>query len=307
MQKIDFVKNLEILVEKLQSQEIVDAFDEGFRIPSSPYNYNILNPLLFKSKSNYDQLITFESLREILENINSINIYAEQNLSALSSIFLSKDATKILLNNSSVVFYLFHKTLVNTWNLSKNVLLNNNILQENFEDKIENGVILFQILIESEGLEPEKYIKIFSALDDLINTLEKVYDESDEKTEIILLDSGSDTNLGIKTGIETAKSLFLIFKEIWDFIVNFKYYKAEKKNKALLDSLSIRTEINKKVEEGVLTEKEGLEYTHIIKTRTDDLIGMKVLPKSIVTDSNLIENKKILSEFEGLKLISGKE
>jgi hypothetical protein len=45
----------------------------------------------------------------------------------------------------------------------------------------------------------------------------------------------------------------------------------------------------------------------MVKTRTDDLIGMKVLPKKIVTETNQIENKKLLTEFEGLKLISGKD
>lgn len=42
---------------------------------------------------------------------------------------------------------------------------------------------------------------------------------------------------------------------------------------------------------------------HIVKTRTDDLIGMKVLPKEIVLDANLIENKKLLSDFEGYKML----
>ena len=48
----------------------------------------------------------------------------------------------------------------------------------------------------------------------------KVIDE-EEDTEIILLDSGSDTNVGIQASVETAKSLFLIFKEVWDLIKNF--------------------------------------------------------------------------------------
>jgi hypothetical protein len=53
-----------------------------------------------------------------------------------------------------------------------------------------------------------------------------------------------------------------------------------------------------------LTEAEGKEYLHMIKTRTDDLIGMKVLPKQIIMESNQIENKKLLAEFEGTKMLS---
>ncbi len=53
-----------------------------------------------------------------------------------------------------------------------------------------------------------------------------------------------------------------------------------------------------------MTEAEGKEYLHMIKTRTDDLIGMKVLPKQIIMESNQIENKKLLAEFEGTKMLS---
>jgi hypothetical protein len=164
--------------------------------------------------------------------------------------------------------------------------------------------VVFQILIENEGLETEQYIKIFTAINQLIETISRIVNEQDQKSEIILLDSGSDTNVGVKSGIETAKSLFLIFKEIWEFVTSFKHYKQKQKNQALLESLTIRTEIQKKVEEGVLSKDEGLEYMHMIKTRTDDLIGMKVLPKQIVIESNLIENKKLLTEFEGIKMLS---
>jgi hypothetical protein len=61
----------------------------------------------------------------------------------------------------------------------------------------------------------------------------------------------------------------------------------------------------KKVKDGVITEKEGLEYMYMIKTRTDNLIGMKVLPKQIVNETNIVENKKLLAELEGQKLLTG--
>lgn len=307
MQKIDFVNKLEIIVDKLESVNIINILEAGFNQTTTHYQYNKINPLLFKSKSNFDQLVLIGDYNEIFENNGAIENYTDANLSFLSLVFSTTIFSDIISKPQAIAFYLFHKTLLQTLILTRNVLLSNQIFQDDFEQKINSGVILFQILIDSEGLEPEKYIKIFSALNDLISVVEKICDESDEKTEIILLDSGSDTNLGIKTGVETAKSLFLIFKEIWDFVVNFKYYKAEQNNKALLDSLSIRTIINKKVEEGILSKDEGIEYTHKIKTRTDDLISMKVLPKEIVNKTNIIENKRILSDFEGFKLIGGKD
>lgn len=303
MQKIDFVKNLETIVEKLKSREIVTQFQSGFAQPGQNFNYASINPLLFLSKSNYDQIINEPRYSDILTSLDAQSIYVENNLSHLTTILRVAQAPQILTQTNAVALYNFHNTLIQTSNLSKNILQSKSIT-ESLINEVDNGVVVFQILIEGEGLETSQYIKIFTALNELIDTISKIVNEQEQKSEIILLDSGSDSNVGVKSGIETAKSLFLIFKEIWDFVTNFQFYKQKQKNQALLESLTIRTEIQKKVEEGILTIEEGKEYLHMIKTRTDDLIGMKVLPKQIVIESNQIENKKLLAEFEGMKMLS---
>lgn len=303
MQKIDFVKNLETIVEKLKSVEILLQFNSGFKQPGQAYNYERINPLLFLSKSNYDQIKDDVRYSEILTTLNAQNIYAEANLSHLTTILRAVSAANIIGASNAIELYNFHNTVIKTSSLSKNILQSQSIT-ESLINEVDNGVVIFQILIEGEGLETEQYIKIFTAINELIATISKIVNEQEQKSEIILLDSGSDSNVGVKSGIETAKSLFLIFKEVWDFITNFQFYKQKQKNQALLDSLTIRTEIQRKVDEGILTIEEGKEYLHMIKTRTDDLIGMKVLPKQIVIESNQIENKKLLAQFEGMKMLS---
>lgn len=306
MQKIDFIKNLEIIVEKLKSNEIVMEFNVSFEKPVNEHNYQKLNPVLFQSKSNYDQIKNVVDYSEILNNLGAEEIYNEQNLANLTQLFTPKQPRELLAHPKPLKLFNFHNTLVSTLILAKNVL-QNKIFNGQDVNNIDRGIVIFQILIEGEGLEAEKYIKILNALQELIETISKIFNETDQKPEVILLDSGSDTNLGIKSGVETAKSLFLIFKEIWDFITNFRYYKQKLRNNSLLESLQIRAEITKKIEDGILTQEEGLQYIHIIKTRTDDLIGMKVLPKDIVLDSNIIENKKLLSDFEGYKMLGPAE
>lgn len=303
MQKIDFVKNLETIVEKLKSKEIVTQFQAGFNKPEQVFDYASINPLLFLSKSNYDQIKNEAQYAEILKTLDAQSIYVENNLSYLTTIFRANTAQNILTKANAVALYNFHNTAIQTSNLSKNILQSTSIT-ESLINEVANGVVVFQILIEGEGLVTSQYIKIFIAINELIETISKIVNEQEQKSEIILLDSGSDSNVGVKSGIETAKSLFLIFKEVWDFVTNFQFYKQKQKNQALLESLKIRTEIQKKVDDGILTIEEGKEYLHMIKTRTDDLIGMKVLPKQIVIESNQIENKKLLAEFEGLKMLS---
>lgn len=303
MQKIDFVKNLETIVDKLKSTDILNQFEAGFKQPGQPFNYGTINPLLFLSKSNYDQIKDDPRYSEILKTLNAQSIYTENNLSNLTTILRAVNAQNIIVAANAIALYNFHNTLIKTSALSKNILQSKSIT-ENLSNEVDNGVVIFQILIEGEGLETGQYIKIFTAINELIETISKIVNEQDQKSEIILLDSGSDSNVGVKSGIETAKSLFLIFKEVWDFVTSFQFYKQKQKNQALLESLTIRTEIQKKIDEGILTKEEGKAYLHMIKTRTDDLIGMKVLPKQIVMDTNQIENKKLLAEFEGMKMLS---
>ncbi|MFB9843388.1 hypothetical protein [Mucilaginibacter ginsenosidivorans] len=304
MQKVEFVKNLEQLTIGLKSQEIVKLFEAGFKpMPNNPiYNFQLINPILFLSKSFYDQMSQYSELKNMLDVLGSATIYSEGNLANLTSILKPVPAVQVAGNEVAIKFFAFHKALLNTWVLSKNILLNE-LLNEPFDEALEKGVLVFQIIIEGEGLETEQYIKIFSALNDLTEVLGKIFAESEQKSELILLDSGSDTNLGLKAGIETAKSLFLVFKEVWDFIVNRKFYNVQQVNKALLDSLTVRAQIKEKVDSGVITEEEGQTYAHIVKTRTDELIVMKVLPKELAGMTNVFSNKKLISEYQDFKRI----
>ena len=56
MQKLDFVKNLEIVINNLKSEEILSFFQNGFSIPNQNFKYDNIIPLLFSSKSNYEKI-----------------------------------------------------------------------------------------------------------------------------------------------------------------------------------------------------------------------------------------------------------
>ena len=58
---------------------------------------------------------------------------------------------------------------------------------------------------------------------------------------------------------------------------------------------------------GVLDDKDGKKYTHIIKTRTETLIGLKVLPKSIVSEYNNSDNRNLLIDHSEIKLLKNSQ
>lgn len=312
MQKFDFVKNLEKISENLFSQEINKHFDSSIKEPRNDYNFEKLKPILFNSKSKYDQLIEDDGIFDILKNLNSEKIYSVENLSNLTNYFHSTQISKILLRDKCLEFYKFHLTIISTLQISKNLLLKNSYSDSN-EQTLENGIIIFEIVIGEELENIQLYIKVLSLLKELTSLVDKISNINTEETDdlenekpvdIVLLDSGSSSNIGLKTGIDTAKSLFLIFKEIWDFTLSYKQYKSTQNSNALLESLTIRKEILTKLEEGVITDKEAQEYTHIIKTRAEDLIGLKVLPKELVQENHKISNVKLLNEFKELRLLN---
>jgi hypothetical protein len=295
MQKIEFLTNLEEIIDRLKSKMIVDLFNVGFSNPGTAFDYGKIKPLLFQSKSQFDQIMKDDKLNLFLKRIVGINIYEENNLSNLTSILIPSHIANILNHEISAKFFSFHNSLLDLLNIAKS-LLSNDIISRSHEENLNNGILIFEIKIESNGLSTSSYIKILSALGDIVKTLEKVHKLDEEDPSIVLLDSGSDTNVGLETKVEIAKSIFQIFKEIWDFITSFRFYKSKQRNQALLDSLSVRKEILKAVEEGTISETEGKEYVHIIKSRTDELIGMKVLPRVLMINQQ-VDNTKMLDEY----------
>jgi hypothetical protein len=180
MQKIDFVSTLEEMVEKLFSNEIVSVIRAGFDKPGSDYEYSKVIPLLFSSKSNYDQIKNESRYLQVINSFGAENLYSETTLTYLSNVFRGNRATSIIQIAPALHLYLFHNSLLKTLELSKNLLFNKDLRNE-----INNGVLILQIIIEGEGLETEKYIKIFSALEILITTISKIVSEGEIKSEII--------------------------------------------------------------------------------------------------------------------------
>ncbi len=305
MQKLDFSINIGHVITELSSEKFVEIFEQGFINPGKAFNFAILNPILFASKSKYDDLLKSDIFSDILERVNASEVYDEENLATLTTLLRAVAGRDLITNPKVARLFSFHKSLVDLKNISNELLIDKQFTGD-LDLLMDSGYLIFQIAIEEEGLEPSQYLKILTALDELIKAIEKIQNQDnpeDSATRIILLDSGSDTNLGIKSSAETAKSLFLIFKEVWDFITNYRFYKTKQKNEAFMESLTIRKEILKMKEENVLTDKEAQEYSHMIKTRTDSLIGLKVLPKSLMNINHNVENKNLLNEYKDMKLL----
>lgn len=308
MQKLDFVQHLRVVVDRLDSERIVSHFDNSMVPGIEDYSFTEVTPLLFSSKVNYESLLLQDDYALFLKEIGADKVYNEDNLAKVSRALIRGSYSDIFKSPQTLELYMFHQHLIGMLDTTSSLLLND-LVDKGFETSIKEGVLLFQVVIDEDYISSEEYIQILSTLQELVNVTGKILINKgdDYQTDIVLLDSGSDTNIGIQTFAEIAKAIFSIFKEIWDYITNHGIYQNEKKNKALLESLSIRKEIQKNIKEGILTEEEGKEYMHLVKTRTDKLIGMKVLPKQIVmgTQTQTQTNRNLLEELKIKGFLSG--
>ena len=98
MQKLDFVKNLEIIVENLKSKEIIFHFETGFSLPNENYKYDNIIPLLFSSKSNYERIKSEDGISNILNHYNCNGMYSELNLTDLTRNLVFARADRIITN-----------------------------------------------------------------------------------------------------------------------------------------------------------------------------------------------------------------
>ena len=300
MQKLDFTENIQKLRELLKSDSIVTFVDD---LPNGgAVNTRPLTPLIIESKSNYDKITPDDPKTEILTALSAESLYSEKSIGDLinASVNVSiqnQQKVNLFLQPNILKFYKLHYSIIKTAELSEKVLFEEKLINLNHED-----TIIFRILI-NDGLEISRYSKILILLNELIETIQKITSEESRPPTITLLDSGSDTNVGIKTTAETAKSLFQIFKEVWDWMLNRKFYKSKLRNAALLENLDVMIAIKTAKENNVIDEDTAKIYRETIIRRTEDLLELNVVPKKLIEVKSEDNTKKLLAEFTEIKML----
>ncbi|MBI3586191.1 MAG: hypothetical protein HY088_03570 [Ignavibacteriales bacterium] len=307
MQKLDFTLNIQVIKEGLRSSEFVEKFDKALLQNIDPYNGTVLTAILVQSKSNYDQLVQKEHLRKIFEQLGALPIYETGNFSQILDIALSKKSSyQILYNKPFGDFYSMQSAILRIAKLAENLFFEEST--QGVTENIDLGYLVFQVSVNEGGLSIVDYGKIFEKLRELIEAISKALDPTRtlEEPKLLLLDSGSNTNLGIKTTAEVAHSLAIIFKEIWDWIINKEHYKNKLFNDSLMSNLEVMKVIKQHEKEGTLNADEAKTLVHTIKTRTNDLLELNVLPKKIADENYQVKPSDLLLEYKEIKKLNPK-
>jgi hypothetical protein len=306
MQKLDFNEAINSLKEKLKSEMIVKFIDQ---IPlNGQINTNGLTPLIIESKSNFDKISEESPEFEISQILNGQALYDQKFIGNLinqtvQTTISRQQKVHLFLRSNLLQFYNYHFSLIQSSKIANNILFDEGNLDQIASDEI----IVFRILVGEGSLDLTVYGKIFKLIRELIEIIQKVQDpESADEPKVVLLDSGSDSNIGIKSTVGIATSLFQIFKEVWDWILNRKFYKSKLRNDAMLENLAVFNAIKESEERGAIDADTAKVYRETLLRRTEDLLELKVLPKKLVESKTEISSRKVLSEYSETRLLEEK-
>jgi len=252
---------------------------------------------IIESKSNYDSIIRKDKELLVISDAIEDKLYDTESISSLISKISNTEieSKKELLRNSAILnFISFHKSIIGSDKVNKKTIT---------EEYQKENIVLFTIISESNPTV-QKVITALEVLQKLIDLLEKLYDEERMNT-VYILDKGSNINAGIETGVKTAKSLFLIFKEVWDWVANRKYYKGKLKNAAFVENLEIIQKINSMKEEGSLENEEALRYKTLIVKNIDELLKIDTIPAELAKlDKGKKDHLLLLNDYNETRLLS---
>lgn len=307
MQRIDFVKAFTDLTVLLRSTAILRVLEPGFTGNQKGPDYAEIVNVFFESKEGYYNAVKDPVKLKILEAFGAIPLYENKSLAYITAIFPSRQPKDLFVDDAIRNFWFLHYSLYKLGNLLQEELVKRDFLNEPLF-QVTQGLIAFRIINSSAGIDPGILANIFNAIKELFKAVGEINGINDEKVEIVLLDSGSDINTIVKTSAETARSVFLIFKEMWDFFTNKKHYKHKQDMQSIMESLSVREEIKKKEDAGVLSSEEAKRLIHMVRSRTDELLNLHTIPKFLVDSEDQESQTKLLETIRETRLLgSGDE
>lgn len=300
MQKLELRNNLNEIIKRLQSREIV-KFISNTNIDK----INLLK-LVVDSKGGYDQAMTDPEKEKVFLQFDAIKMYETNyfsNLISMISTASNNNRSTFVSNTILNDFYSFHKSLISTFNLIDNLLMSTKEIfnEENDFDILDaqnKGNLILQI-VDEENVSLNKFNDIIFSLKELIETIYYLYDKVEkEKFEsypsISMVDSGSDINIILKIPKKAANLIAQILKEFWDIIANNNHYRLGQKLKGIEKSLTVLEKIKAAKDNGVIDAETAKVISNGIIENAENIILKNMVTKQIVLENKDYSNRQLL-------------
>lgn len=321
MQKLELRNNLNEILKKLKSVEIIDTLQKDI------IEKNIFLNLLITSKAGYDQAILDKDKENVFNQFQASTIYATTNFASLIQ-FVSTAAsvtpqrsnevqrTTLLVNNILNDFFSFHKTLVATFKLIDNVLMNDKDIFDSKNDfniiEAQNKGNLILEIIDNKNISLKNLSDILDSLEKLIETIYMLYDKIEKEQfdifpTVSMIDSGSDINFVLKLPEKAANLIAQVIKEFWDFLVNNKNYKHDQKLKTIENSITVLAKIKEAKEKDIIDAETAEVLKKGIITNTENIVLKNTITKQIVMERKEYSNRDFLLEQNDKYLLESGE
>jgi hypothetical protein len=304
MQKIELFGILQRISVALRSPQLyaLTATDvEEMRTGNHAWSNESILPLLIDSKSQYDVLTADPVVRRVLEIMDAPRIYATKSFATLlQQVAVARNFFDVY-HHKLFEVYEIHSAVQRQLKIFTELLVPDPTLLDSASG--EGGVIVFECTDPDDSLDLRKLSKIIELISDLCRLVQLALKPQVDpiSPRVVLLDSGSSTAVAIKTTAEAAASLFQVFKEMWDWLVNREHYKNRVQAETVNANLSLLERIQTAGASGTLSPERVREYSELIERRTDDLIGLGVLPKSLAAEVTSYSNSALLLNIGATK------
>lgn len=330
MQRLVLRENLKHIIEKLKTERILTFF----RLNTIDQKQaNNLSSLIIQSKSAYDNM--GDEYLDILDIYGIKRVYELDNYQHLSdSVHRIKagnpnNVMNIMTYKSNtyiVDLYVLHSSLFNSFQaidkllIPQNNIFNHNSVQVNYENAEKEGILILQI-VNNSHITLNDLNKTINSISEflglIIEVLTKLFPNLIiSQPSVILIDSGSDTNVWIKitdnfldkaNDWNVMKYISDAISTVWKDYKNKKIHVIDVKQKVSDGENNIIRDNIKLIEEiknSTLDEKEKLLLSNKVFNKTINVIDNGVLSRKDVNTETVKSSRDILIERQKPKEIS---
>lgn len=316
MQKLDLRNSLHDLIISLKSSEIVQLLDE------TQLSGSTLLKSIVDSKAAFDRASTDSQMEKVFNQFKLADIYSTNFFANIISVISilgasARQRSDFLNNHNLTTFYSHHKTLIATFNIVDNLLLEDIDFfdeQRNFNiaEAQDKGNLILQIIDEG-NVSLDKLEDIIIHLNKLIETVYLLYDKVEgeifsDKPSVIMIDSGSDIIFSVKVPKKAANLIAQVIKQLWDVLVNNKSFRHNQKLKDVENTISVFGKINEAKKNGTIEAEMAEVLKKGLFENTREIILKNTLTKEIVIETKELSNRQmLLDQTKIYQLGQGKE
>jgi len=311
MQTLQFTHALRQIVLATQADQLV-GFLSRFLAKG---NFNITDQdrqtfsiLLFESRVAIAELLKAEDTGKIVKALGVDEIYEPPRLARMLAAMTNQGQAAGIWQNNDYYreFFSFNNTI--EWLIKVEKACSQLLEKDKLgETKPEEVVEIELADYEGTSVEIQRVTKLFDLLSNLHTNLARVLGIGDAQLKVVILDSGSNLLVGLKTAVDIVKLISGLFKEIWDKIKYGRFEDFDRKIDSISKGLTVTAVIQQQIENKTLDEETGNNLKYRILADMTTLVGIgAMLPATELSEQ--VDRERLLTEKRGIKLLeAGKE